>query len=295
MISFKREIRVEFGGVDVAPITDLRVIFDVSKENGTQSNKGVISIFNMKPSSRQAVLIAKPKRDINDPPHIKVRLFAGYEGELKQLISGNILISKSTKRGADWVTDIEIWSGLSNAVQATVIIDREGKTSAKNIADEIIKPLGLSVTYTKKALDILKDKTYFGFSESGMSIIAIKRFLKRFDLIFTIDDEAAVIGRRGEAENPEEAKSIDNTFNLENGLIGSPTITRVGADFLALLRPEINVLKKIFLQSRTINETLSLDQNAVSEYVVKTIRHFGDTRDDAWFTEISSTYSDIVQ
>ena len=294
-MNFNRGIRVEFEGANVEPITDLRIAFNASKSDGTKLNKLELTIYNMKPASREAILIARPKKELSDPPVIKVRLFAGYEGNLKQLMAGDILFSKSTKTGTDWITEIEVWAGLTETTKATVTFDAEGKIPAKTISDRLVESIGIPVNYTLKALAILKNKTYTDFSESGMSIIVIRRFLRRFDLVFTIEDEKGIIGRDGEANNPDEAQSVNNTFDIKNGLIGSPVINRVGVDFLSLLRPEINVLQKVFVKSRTINETLKRDEDAVNEYVVRSIRHFGDTHEDEWFTEISATYADIVQ
>lgn len=294
-MNFNRGVRVEFEGANVEPITDLRVAFNASKSDGTKLNKLNLIIYNMKPASREAILIARPKKELSDPPVIKVRLFAGYEGNLKQLISGDILFSKSTKTGTDWITEIEIWSGLTEVTKATSVLDFDGKIPAKSIADRLVESIGIPVNYTDKARAILKDKTYTDFSESGMSITVIRRFLRRFDLIFTIEDEKGIISRDGEALDDEVGQNTTNFFHIGNGLIGSPIINRVGADFLSLLRPEINVLQKVFVRSKTINETLQRDENAVNEYVVRSVRHFGDSREDEWFTEISATYADIVQ
>lgn len=295
MTNFNRGIRIEFEGAEVEPITDLRVIFDASRSDGTKLNKLNLTIFNMKPASREAILIARPKDNLSDEPVIKVRLFAGYEGDLKQLIEGDIYISKSTKTGADWITDIEIWSGLTEASKATVSFNLDGKIPAKTISDRLVESLNIPVNYTQNALDILRDKTYTDFSESGMSIITIKRFLRRYDLDFTFEGDVGSIGRSGEANDEAVGQNTDNLFDLNNGLIGSPVITRTGVDFLSLLRPDINVLQKVFVRSKTINETLQNDENAVNEYVVRGMRHFGDTHEDEWFTEISSTYADIIQ
>lgn len=295
-MNFKRGIRVEFDGADVDPIIDLRVAFDVSKSSGETMNKGNITIYNLKPSSRAALIIAKIKsgQDADANPVIKVRLFAGYEGNLKQLISGNILISSNTKIGTDWLTELEIYSGLTESRQAITNIDREGKTPAKIIADKLLEPLGISINYTEKALGILSGKTYTDFTESGMSLIVAKRFLRRFDLAFTImeDGEGLVYVNR-EAIDPDSVQSSVNLFDTKNGLIGSPNMTRIGIDFVALLRPEINILQKVYIKSKTVNETLQKEEVLTNECFVRSIRHFGDTHDDNWFTEISSAYTNV--
>jgi len=292
-MNYKRAIRLEFEGADIDPITDLRIAFDVSKADGGAFNKGKIFIYNLRPSSRYGLLIARIKDEVDDEPVIKVRLFAGYEGNLKLLMSGDILISKNTKSGTDWITEIEIWAGLTAATKATVVEHWDGKTPALNIIKALLQPLSplMHVSYTEAALDALEGQSYVDFSESGMSMVVARRFLKRFDLDVLIEtDGKMIVYKQDEPIDPDKSEDSTNRFSLDNGLIGSPVITRVGVDFLALLRPEINLLQKVFVQSKTINETLQRDENLTNEYFVKGVRHFGDTHEDEWFTEISAHY-----
>lgn len=294
-MNYKRGIRIEFEGADIAPIIDLRVSFDVSKSGGEGLNKGIITIYNLRPTSRAALLIARPKENLDDEPVIKVRLFAGYEGNLKPLVTGDILLSKSTKKGTEWITEIEVWAGLTAATKATVVEHWEGKTSAKSIVDKLLAPLSIAINYTASALSQLEGQSYIDFAESGMSIAVTNRFLRRYDLAFTIDEDGSgLVYKEDEAVDPDASQSPTNVFNKDNGLIGSPIITRTGVDFVSLLRPEIKIFQKIFVQARTLSETLQKEENLINEYVVKSIRHYGDTHNDEWFSEITSTYADII-
>lgn len=294
-MNYKRGIRIEFEGADIAPIIDLRVTFDVSKSGGEGLNKGIITIYNLRPAARAALLIARPKKELADDPVIKVRLYAGYEGNLKSLVAGDILLSKSTKKGTEWITEIEVWAGLTAATKATVVASWDGKTFVESIIDTLLEPLGVPIRYTEAALERIDGETYADFAESGMSVAVTNRFLRRYDLAFTIDEDGTgIVYKENEAIDPDAAKTPTNTFNKDNGLIGSPIITRTGVDFVSLLRPEISIFQKIFVQARTLSETLQKEENLINEYIVKTVRHYGDNFDDEWFTEISSTYADII-
>ena len=70
-MNFNRAIRVVFEGVDIEPITDLRVAFNVDKSDGEQLNRGVITIYNLNPSSRASLSTARPLNTILVEPVIK--------------------------------------------------------------------------------------------------------------------------------------------------------------------------------------------------------------------------------
>jgi len=291
---FNREVRVVFEGIDIDPITKLRVQFDADKSDGEAINRCTIHIFNMRPSSRAALSAARPANTILIEPFIKVSLFAGYDGDTRELMSGNIHNAFSVRNGSDWITTIVLHSGLSNAINANVNLSFDGKTDAEQIANALVEPLGVSLDYTEEAFDILVNKTYTDFSESGMSLRSITTFLNALDLAFTIEEnDVGLIYKLNSPRDGVQPRTPENSFNKNNGLVGAPIISRTGASFTALLRPEIKIFQTIYIESQTIMETLQGNEELTNKYFVKSIRHFGDTHDDSWFTEIDARYADI--
>src|SRR3989304_1637873 len=55
---FKRSVRVEFTGANINPITNLRVAFEVDKNDGQQFNHALLTIWNLNSTSRAQ--IARP-------------------------------------------------------------------------------------------------------------------------------------------------------------------------------------------------------------------------------------------
>ena len=96
---FKRSIRVEFEGIDIKPITKLRVAFEVEKSDGLQFNHGMVTIFNMLPSNRSKISRPFPLGFPMKEPVVKVMLYAGYEGQEILLLTGDILSATNEKRG----------------------------------------------------------------------------------------------------------------------------------------------------------------------------------------------------
>lgn len=294
-MQFHREIKVAFDGIDIDTITDLRIIFDANKSDGEQLNKATITIYNLKSSSRSALSKPRPLKAGFADNVITVLLYAGYEGNIKEIIAGDIYMAHSTRVGTEWITTIELYSGIASATIGNVSVSFDGSTKAKSIADELINPLGISVDYTQDALDILSGQTYSDFSDSGMALRSINVFLKRFDLKFTIEENnKGLVYKENMPRKREEEITEINSFNKNNGLIGSPNITRTGVEFVALLRPEIHILDTVFVESQTINEALQRDKLLLNKYAVKNIRHFGDSRGEEWFTAIEGFYPDVL-
>ena len=292
---FHRSIKVAFDGVDIDPVTNLRVIFDANKSDGEQLNKATITIFNLRSSSRSALSKPRPLKAGFADNIITVLLYAGYEDNIKEIIAGDIYMAHSTRVGTEWITTIELYSGIAAATLGASSVHFDGKTKAKTISDELLKPLDLSVDYTQDALDALSGVTYSDFSESGMALRSVNVFLKRFGLKFTIEENnKGLVYKDNSPRKRDEAISNVNTFSIKNGLIGSPNITRTGIEFVSLLRPEIHMLDTVFVESQTINEALQKDELLSNKYVVKNIRHFGDNRGDEWFTAIEGFYPDVL-
>ena len=178
---------------------------------------------------------------------------------------------------------------------ADVTVSYDGKTGAKFISDQLLSPLGLSIDYTEDALTILQGKTYFDFSESGMSLRSATVFLNRFDLGFTIEENGkGLVYKLDSPREKDSQRTSENAFNQNNGLVGSPVITRTGVEIVSLLRPEVELLQAIFVESQTINETLQKAELLTNKYYVKAISHKGDTHSDDWFTELEGFYADVA-
>lgn len=292
-------MRLEFTGINVAPVTDLRVAFDIDKHDGQQFNHAKIVVFNMGITSRAAVARPIPldgdlRFDIARPV-LGVRLFVGYQSQLVHVFSGDILWSHNNRDGPDWVTQMELFTGLAAATGTSSQVSFAGLTPARTVLEDLAKPLGLLLRYTTAAAAALEDKQVLNYTASGMAYREADEFLKRYGLAFTIEDDGSgLVYVPTEARDPQEGLSGENLFSPDTGLVGTPQITRSGIEITSLLRPNMKLFQRFFVRSETTQGTLRSPDYSPDYYAVF-VRHIGDTRAEEWFTEIEGAYSTFRQ
>lgn len=292
---FERRVRVSFDGVSITPVEKLRVSFQVDKDDGEHSNRGMIRIYNLNASSRSALARAFPVETPLIDPVIKCFLFVGYGDRLVQLIGGEVLSATNQRVGPDWITDIEVFTGLLAATSSSIQVGYDGKTSAKKVIDDLLAPMGLDIRYTPQAQAAIEGKAVTDYATSGLSIYESNSFIARYDLRFTIEEDGiGLVYKKHTAREAERNQTSENTFKQENGLIGTPKVTRSGVEFQSLLRPTVRIMQRVYIESQTISETLQNESRIANEYYVTGVKHTGDTRSDDWFTEITGAYVGLL-
>jgi hypothetical protein len=292
---YKRVIRVEFVGIDVLPVTDLRVAFKVDQGTDERFYHCSLKIWNLSANNRAKITRAMPLKESGKyvsfvEPVIRVRLFVGYEGDIVRIFAGDVQSAHAEQDGPDWITSIELWTGLAIGYQRYKQPSFAKETEAKVIIADILNPLGVSTRYTQEADDILNGKIIPDFSDSGLSFDLANRFLKRYGLQFSIEDDGqGLVFRPTVPRNKDAVSREDNTFSAINGLIGTPKITTSGIELVSLLRPQIKINDKFFVDSKSISQTLQ-NNKYKSEYVAQSVSHVGDTHGDEWFTDIVGNY-----
>jgi len=292
---FNRGARIEFEGENIRDIEDLRIQFDVDKNDGETFNSGTIHVFNLNETTRKAAARTIPFGDELVKP-IKVTLYVGYQNELVQIISGTLLESRNYRVGPDWITEMVIKSGLEAAHKGFTQVSYATKTPAKKIAEDLLAPLNMDIKYTDDANQALQNKFLTSFSASALAIDEIQSFLSRYNLEFTIEEhDQCLIYKKDSPRDQQTARNNLNTFKPTGGMIGTPQILRYGVVFRALLRPSIRILQRIYVESVSINSSIQNNPSLAPEYYVKRIKHVGDTRSDDWFTEIEAAYTGLVE
>lgn len=295
MILFDRSIRLEFEGVDIEPITDLRVAFEIDKNDGLQFNHGLVTIYNLPAVTRKKIARPHPLDFPMIEPIIKISIWAGYAGNEIKLLSGDILSAINDRRGANWLTNIDIYSGLNDTTKGNVQVAFSLPTNAKVISDQLLAPLGIDIKYTQEALEILRNKRPSDFSTSGMAAEESSVFLGRYGLAFTIEEGGqGLVYKDNRPRDPNSGQTDDNTFSPQNGLLGTPQITRAGINIKSYLRSRIKLFEKIFVESATTTGSLQAPGYS-PEYHVIGMKHIGDNRGSDWFSEFECVYSSLDQ
>ena len=147
-MNFDRVAQISFTGVDVNPVTDLRITFTIEKNDGDNFNKGSITIFNLPESARNKLARPYPIGFPMIEPVITVFLKAGYKDEDVQMFSGQLVSATNVRTGPDWRTDMFVFSGYFKGTIKTINISLADKTPAKTISDRLLAPLDIDVIYT---------------------------------------------------------------------------------------------------------------------------------------------------
>jgi hypothetical protein len=226
-------------------------------------------------------------------PIVMVKLSAGYGEEIAHLYSGDILWAHNEQRGPDWITQMELYTGLAAATSAASQVSFAKQTQARSVLESILKPLDVSIRYTPEAEQVLSGKIVEDYTTSGLAHREADDFLRRYDLAFTIEeDKQGLVYRPTRPREPDRQRSEENTFSADNGLVDTPKITRSGVEIRSLLRPQIRIFDKFFVRSPTVQGTLrSVDYSA--EYYAIHLRHIGDTHGEDWHTEIEGAYTKL--
>ena len=290
---FLRKCKLTFSDNSIDPIEDLRIAFEVEKNDGEKANHGMIIIYNLNQTHRNR--LSKPL-PIYTPyfKAVKITLHAGYNDDLVQLIAGDLLEVRHNRVGPDWVTELSIFSGLEVANKSYTNISYNNTTQSKKIIDDILAPTGMDIKYTSEALDAILGKTQPYYAESTLSMLAAQNFLFPYDLELTIEEDGQCLVYKKLTPREKSATSnANNTISKKTGMIGSPRINKSGATIKMLLRPSIKLLQKVFIDSDSINDTTIGDYRLNSEFYVKQITHVGDTHSDDWYTELEVYYAAI--
>ena len=305
---FERDAQVYFTGVGVEGIKGLRVAFQVGKTSGEGANQATIRVWNLAKGNRMALARTYPRDGIVADPVMTVFLAAGYKGAdrinslfvrpLPLIFGGTVLNVTNTRDGPDWITEITANTGLEQTQRATVEVNFSKPTNPGVILDALLAPLNVEVrkVFPVKA-ELAAATPVQSFSASGRAFTEARKFSRSYGFEITIDEHGSLLVYKPQtARDPEALPSEQNIYGPGSGLISSPKVTRVGVEARLLLRPEMQLLKKFYLRSKT------LDQSVASEftigataypYIALSINHTGDTRGDPWFTDVTGVYPDL--
>lgn len=222
----------EFG--DTRVIKDLRFSFEITKSIIGYPNMCMLSIYN--PNEDTIYSLSKKFTEIS--------FNAGYEGNVRLLFKGQIRNVLNSRRGVDTILTIYAGDGeqdwqnsifnktFSESVSISSVI-KDVISSFKNISEGSI--LGLP-----SEADKIRGQTL-----SGSSKDILNQFAKEYGFSWSIQDGEMVVVPDNEALDIDEAVVISSS----TGMIGSPTITEIGANVTCLLNPELMPNKAFVITS----------------------------------------------
>lgn len=316
-VQWKRSYLLSFKNPEngnLITIRDLRIQFEIDLyvDNRTNTNKGNVSVYNLKDETLSLI----------DTRFGTLSLDAGYEGNLKNIITADVINIKTTKQGSDKVTVFELVPGFVNTGIKRIGITFPESISLKAVVEQVAKDLQLAVPPATKG-DWTSIKCTYGYTAMGTGKQILDDLAKTYAIEWNIQDGKLIVTDRYKSNDTTEtafvldkysglldipfidseeiSKSVGQAVDKEDELFvsqkqlkpkkdGTPRMSkkanyrRWGIRAKALLNPAVrpNSLFKVVTEDGRFNDY----------YRVRTVSFKGDTRGNEWFMEL---YGDSVE
>lgn len=264
-------------------ITDLRVKFNIVRHLGSEPNSAVISIFNLAERTR-AEFVKKP---------VRVKLFAGYESDIKHVFTGDLIWGTSVKPAVTWVTELQLGDGQRAYKHARASRTFKAGTSARTVIKDLARTMGLKVpANVDEAKEFAKQFTT-GVTVEGPSQKELSRLMKVSGHEWSIQNGGLQVLKPG-ASNSKAPRRVA----VDTGLLGVPEVgapqrpqgdstrarkyTYKSKPVLSVqmrLAGDINPGDRIFLDSKNLS----------GYYLVQRVTDIGDTEGKEWYSNLEAT------
>jgi hypothetical protein len=259
-------------------ITDLRVRFEITKDLFGYPNLGDIQIFNL---SRDRVTAISQEFTL-------IELQVGYGGGLDTVFRGDVRNIVSRREGVDTITQFYAGDGERATRDARISKTYVAGTSIK----QIIKEMAATFNIPTAKLDGLSTTraNQRGQTFSSATKDAMDKLADDYGFHWSIQDGELVTQGR-------ESYDKDNTFfniNRSTGMIGSPTVTELGADVRTLLNPRLNPYRAIQITTPDVELNVGnlffrkkVPTLGTGLFRINKVIHTGDTRGNDWTSAIT--------
>jgi len=283
---FIREANLIVGepGTGGLEIKDLRFSFVVELSLVGYPNMANIRIFNLNKSNRNLI----------KEQFTKIFLYAGYQGNVPLIFSGNIVNVTHEKVGPDWITNLFCGDSIKTFNQSTINKTLPPGATTESLLDELVGQMdGVTKGVTEGLKDCLTGKRSLlrSIVLSGNVKDWLEKLSQSCGFDYSINNDILETTTKGKPLNDEPIVTISQA----NGMIGSPELTEVGVQVKSLMIPFLKLGRRIEIKS--ISSKINIG-NLIFRKVPPTlgegvyradkITHTGDTRENDWFTQIDA-------
>lgn len=139
MTAFIRAYRLNVGGIDIdasqgVGLRSLRLQFSVERDDKRHPNNCELRLYNLTKAHQAALAKA---------PEVRVRLEAGYVGELGTIFDGDLRSARTKKEGTEYVTTISGGDGEKKIRTARINKTFSPGTPVSTVIGELGKALGV--------------------------------------------------------------------------------------------------------------------------------------------------------
>lgn len=282
------------GGQQGVEITELRIVFDVSKDNSKNPNRSKISVYNLAPETRKAL----------EKPDVRCVFKAGYaeeDGPI-EVYQGDVALVFSKFDGPNVITEIELGEGFKAIRDIMISLSyNSGVTSTKvlnDIAGKLKMPLNMPSDApvrnwqnglafhgpARSGLDKITSATGLSWSVQGGALQVIRAGGNTNRTVVDLAADSGLVGhpervRKGKQEIAfvdDDPKKQAQEIKRRSREIVSTTHEEDGWRVRSLLLPSLLPNDRVKLSSRSVEGV----------FTIKDLRHFGDTHGGDWITEL---------
>jgi hypothetical protein len=258
---YRLTIQTDAEGGAVVVEYPLTLEFNTIRSVFAAANTGRFTLYNLKPETRNKVF-----HDRNDPfTYRSIILQAGYvdQNPLPVIFRGNINVAYSTKRRADWVTEIEAFDGAFAMADSNSNVTIPAGTSITDMIGTLFKTLK---NVSTGAIGNFTLENSRGTTLSGNSWDLVAGIVDRSGGGYAfIDKEKAHVLKQGEYIS--DPSSPVRVLNSETGLLKAQRQFKDRVDIEILFDSTISVGQLVELRS--------LEPRNDGQYVVLGVSHSG--------------------
>ncbi len=263
---------------EVRIIRELRINFEITKSVLSFPNKAKIILYN----PNKDTLAALQKK------FTKITLEAGYEGSLRRIFTGEIRNVFQSKVDINRLITIYAGDGEQDWQNSTFNKTFSENVQVSEVIKEVISSFKSTVTGVLEGLPEVADKL-LGQTLSGSSKDIMDDFANEYGFNWNIQD--------GEIITTPIETPLKNTeavlINSATGMVGSPTITEIGADVTTLLNPRL--VPNTAFQIESVSADIQIGNlffrdipktTAEGIYKIQEVMFKGDSREATWLSTV---------
>lgn len=258
-----------------------RVKFTVDKTSEGNANKATIQIFNL----------SQDTRNFLEGTGLFLMLKAGYQDAMSTICVADILKGKHERQGPDVITSLECGDGETAMRDATVSVGLGAGAKNTQVIEQAVAAI-TAFNVSRGFTETIPSRSYAGgFTYSGPAKELLRTQLKNVGLEFSIQDGELNIFAPGKTDG-----TIAVEIGPKTGLVGFPTKTPLGVDFVSLLNPSIRPGRLIKIVSKQFYGAFGSQSGAASASVidsgqlvrVRRAVHDGDSHEGPWLTKVET-------
>ena len=263
-------------------ISELRVEFEITKTTLGFPNLARFNLYN--PSKDTLAAIQRK--------FTKVIFKAGYEDNVLLLFKGEIRNVFQSKTSVDRIINFYAGDGERDWQNSSFNKTFSSNVPISSAIKEVISTFKNTTVGALEGLPEIADKLR-GQTLSGSSKTILDNFANEYGFEWSIQDNEIEITPK---DQPLEGEQVV-VLNSATGMIGSPTITELGADVSTLLNPILKPNRAFKIESspanigignlffRDINKT-----SAEGIYKIYEVTFKGDLYENNWLSNVKGRY-----